>query len=92
MVPEGHFHMRPFQWHLQDHWRCLQSLDTRLPWSEIISVHLKWWQNPVNVLKDSDFRPKDHNIQIKRRLGTHLEQDSVKGMWSVREKGYTKMF
>ena len=27
MVPEGHLHMRPFQWHLKEHWRYPQSWD-----------------------------------------------------------------
>ena len=57
-------HMRPFQWNLSEHWRFPQSLDTLLPWSETISVHLEWWQNPINVLKGSDLHPKDHNILI----------------------------
>ena len=31
MVPEGHLHMRPFQYHLKEHWRFPQSLDSLLP-------------------------------------------------------------
>ena len=31
MVPEGRLHMRPFQFHLKEHWRFPQSLDTLLP-------------------------------------------------------------
>ena len=34
------------QFHLKEHWRYPQSLDTLLPWSEIISGHLEWLQNP----------------------------------------------
>ena len=49
MVPEGRLHMRPFQFHLKEHWRYPQSLETVLPWSETISAHLEWWQNPANV-------------------------------------------
>ena len=40
MVPEGQLHMRPFQFHLKEHWRFPQSLDTLLPWTETISAHL----------------------------------------------------
>ena len=40
MVPEGRFHMRPFQFHLKEHWRYPQSLDNLRPWSETISTHL----------------------------------------------------
>ena len=64
MVPEGRLHMRPFQFHLKEHWRYLQSLDSLLPWTETISAHLDWWQNPANVMKSSDLHPKDHSIQL----------------------------
>ena len=29
-----------------------------LPWLETISAHLEWWQNPANVIKDTDLLPK----------------------------------
>ena len=54
MVPEGHLHMRPFQFHPKEHWRFPQSLDSLLPWTETISAHLEWWQNPTNVMKGAD--------------------------------------
>ena len=83
--------MRPFQFHLKEHWRYPQSLDSLLPWSETISAHLEWWQNPVNVMNGADLQPKDHNIQIvtdasNEVWGAHLEQVSTKGLWSDREK------
>ena len=59
MVP-----VRPFQFHLKEHWRFPQLLDTLLPWTETISAHLEWWQNPTNVMKGSDLHPKDHSIQL----------------------------
>ena len=34
MVPEGCLHMRPFQFHLKEHWRYPQSLDNLLPWTK----------------------------------------------------------
>ena len=46
MVPEGHLHMRPFQFHLKEHWTYPQLLDSLLPWTETISAHLEWLQNP----------------------------------------------
>ena len=36
--------------------------DNLLPLTETISAHLDWWQNPTNVMKGSDFHPKDHSI------------------------------
>ena len=90
-VPEGCLHMRPFQFHLKEHWRFPQSLDTLLPWTETISAHLDWWLNPTNMRKGSDLHPKDHSIQLftdtsNKGWGAHLEQTSSKGLWSDREK------
>ena len=31
MVPEGRLHMRPFQFHLKEHWKFPQPLDNLLP-------------------------------------------------------------
>ena len=64
MVPEGRLNMRPFQFHLKEHWRFPQSLDSLLPWTETISGHLEWWQNPTNMMKGADLHPKDHSIQL----------------------------
>ena len=64
MVPEGHLHMRPFQFHLKEYLRYPQSLDNLLPWTESIAAHLDWWQNPSNVMKGADLHPKDHSIQL----------------------------
>ena len=94
MVPEGRLHMRPFQFHFKEHWRYPQSLDSVLPWTETISAHLEWWQDPTNVMKGADLHPKDHSIQhftdtSNEGWGAHLEQTSTKGLWSDREKGYT---
>ena len=91
MVPEGHLHMRPFQFHLKGHWRYPQSLDSLLPWTETISAHLEWWQNPTNVMKGTGPHPKDHSTQLftdspNERWGAHLEQVFTKGLWSDREK------
>ena len=54
MVPEGHLHMRLFQFHIKEHWRYPQSLDNLLPWTETLSAHLEWWQYPTNVMKGAD--------------------------------------
>ena len=63
-VPEGRLHMRPFQFHLKEHWRYPQSLDSLLPWTEAFAAHLDWWQNPSKVMKGADLHPKDHSIQL----------------------------
>ena len=91
MVPEGRLHMRPFQFHLKEHWRYPQSLYNLLPWTEAIAAHLDWWQKPSNVMKGADLHPKDHSIQLftdasNEGWGPHLDQNSTKGLWSDREK------
>ena len=87
VVREGCLHMRPFKWHLKENWKFTQSVYNLLSWSETISTHLDFWQNPLNVLKGSDLHPKDHSIQTfidVYNLGwdAHLDQDSIKGLWS----------
>ena len=91
MVLEGRLHMRPFQFHLKEHWRYPQSLDNLLPWTDVISAHLDWWQNPANVMKGADLHPKDQSIQLftdtsNKGWGTHLDKKSTKGLWSDQEK------
>ena len=86
--------MRPFQFHLQEHWRYPQLLDKLLPWTEAIAAHLDWWKNPSNVMKGADLHPKDHSIQLltdasNEGWSAHLDQNSTKGLWSDRKKGYT---
>ena len=94
MVPEGCLHMRPFQFHLKEHWRYPQSLDNLLPWTEATAAHLDWWQNPSNVMKGADLHPKDHSIQLftdasNEGWGAHLDQNSTKGLCSDRVKKAT---
>ena len=85
MVPEGRLHkvMRPFQFHLKEHWRYPQSLDNLLPWTEAIAAHLDWWQNPSNVMRGVDLHPKDQYPTLyrrfKRRLGCSLRSKFYKG-------------
>ena len=83
--------MRPFQFHLKEHWRFPQSLDTLLPWTETILAHIEWWQNCANVMKGSNLHPKDHSIQLftdasNEGWDAHFEQTSAKGLWSDSEK------
>ena len=83
--------MRLFQFHLKEHWRYPQSLDSLLPWTEAIAAHLDWWQNPSNMMRGADLHPKDHSIQLftdasNEGWGAHLDQSSTKGLWSDREK------
>ena len=89
--PRGTPSYEALQFHLKEHWRYPQSLDSLLPWPETISAHLDWWQNPTNVMRGTDLHPKDHSIQLftdasNEGWGADLEQTSTKGMGSNREK------
>ena len=82
MVPEGRLHMRPFQFHLKEHWRYPQSLDSLLPWTESISVHLV----AESCKCDERRRPSSQRPQyptlyrrLKRRLGLLLRTKFYKG-------------
>ena len=84
-----------FQFHLEEHWRYPKLLDSLLPWSDTISVHLGWWQNPISLMRCADLQPKVHNIQIftdtsNEGWAYHSEQVSTKGLWSDREKAIHK--
>ena len=61
------------------------------PWTETISAHLDWLQNPSNVMRGADLHPKDHSIQLftdasNEGWGAHLDQSFTKGLWSDWEK------
>ena len=92
-VPEGRLHMRPFQFHLKEHWRYPQSLDSLLPGTEAIAAHLDWWQNPSKVMKGAGLHPKttvSNFLQMpQRRLWPSLRSSSTQGLWSDRKKKAT---
>ena len=88
MVPEGHFHMRSFQFHFKEHWRFPQSLDSLLPWTETISAHLEWWQNPTNVMKGADLHPKQGSrLRRPSMLNTRYFRFGREFRLSVRSSG-----
>ena len=89
MVLEGRLHMRPFQFHLKEHWRFPQLLDTLLPWTGTISAHLEWWQNPTNVMKGAGIQYPTLYRHLKRRLGRSLRANLYKGSGQTGQKGYT---
>ena len=64
IVPKGRLHMRPFQFHLKEHLRYPQLLDSLLPCTATISAHLDWWKNPTNVMKGVYLHPNDHIMQL----------------------------
>ena len=68
----------------QEHWRYPQSLDNLLPWTDVISAHLDWWQSPVNVMKGAgkvSQRPQYPTLyrRLKRMLGRSLRSKIYQG-------------
>ena len=56
--PGGTSSHEALQFHLKELWRYPHSLDNLLPWTEAISAHLDWWQNPTNVMRGADLHPR----------------------------------
>ena len=74
MVPEGRLHMRPFQFHLKEHWRYPQSLDNLLPWTEAIARLVAKSLKCDERCRPSSQRPQYPTLyrRLKRRLGRSL--------------------
>ena len=81
MVPEGRLHMRPFQFHLKEHWRFPRPLDTHLPWTETISALLEWWQNPTNVMKGADLRVNNKGSRTSATVVVYINQQGRTRGW-----------
>ena len=81
MVPEGHLHMRPFQFHLKEHWRYPQS------YPSLVRSHFSTPRRVAKSLKrDERCRPSSQRPQyptfyrcLKRRLGHLLRSKLYKG-------------
>ena len=89
-VPMGRLHMRPFQWYLKTHWKYPQSLDKKIPCSEILKKHLVWWKNPKNVLTGCPLHVEEHNLLLFtdasiKGWGAHLGDLTISGLWSDTE-------
>ena len=70
-VLEGRLHIRPFQFHLKEHWRFPQLLDSLLPWTETISAYLEWTMVAESHKRDERCRPSSQRPQyptLYRRL------------------------
>ena len=86
----GRLHMRPIQWHLKNNWRVPESLEKFIPLPKSLHPHLQWWLQEDNVLQGQPLHPVKHALQIftdasKEGWGTHLNEFTAKGSWSVPE-------
>ena len=86
----GRLHMRPIQWHLKNNWRVPESLEKFIPLPKSLHPHLQWWLQEDNVLQGQPLHPVKHALQIftdasKEGWGTHLNEFTARGSWSVPE-------
>ena len=63
-IPMGRLHMHPLQWYLKTNWQYPQSLDLKIPVSNLLLKHLQWWKDPNNVRVGCPLHPEEHNILI----------------------------
>ena len=88
-VKLGRMHMRPFQWHLKNHWKYPMPLDTPFPWNQKMIRHGEWWLDQQNVLQGEFLHPREKLIftdASNAGWGAHSGQDSTGGLWSHPEK------
>ena len=90
-IPMGRLHMRPFQWYLKTHWQYPQSLDLKIPVSNLLKSYLQWWKDQKNLRKGCPLHPQEHNTLIftdasNQGWGAHLENMTVSGNWTNQEK------
>ena len=90
-VKLGRMHMRPFQWHLKNHWKYSMPLDTPVPWNQKMIQHGEWWLDQQNVLQGEFLHPSGHEKLIFTYVsnagwGAHSGQDSTGGLSSHLEK------
>ena len=57
-------HMRPFQWYLKTNWQYPQSLDLKIPVSNLLEKHLQWWKDPKNLKIGCPLHPQEHNTLL----------------------------
>ena len=90
-IPMGRLHMRPFQWYLKTNWQYPQSLDLKIPVSNLLKKHLQWWKDPKNPKLGCPLHPQEHNTFIftdasNQGWGAHLENITISGSWMNQEK------
>ena len=78
IIPEGHLHMRPFQFHFKEHWRCPLWLDSLLPFCTprvVVKSHKR-----DERCRPSSERPQHPTLyrRLKRRLGRSLRTNLYK--------------
>ena len=71
MVLEGRLHMRPFQFHLKEHWKYPQSLDNLFAWTEAVistGIRISGYSNPEYLPESEITYPSTRNYCQYRPL------------------------
>ena len=87
-IPMGRLHMRPFQWYLKTHWQYPQSLDLKIPVSNLLKSYLQWWKDPKNLRKGCPLHPQQLNTLIFTDASNQGwgARKSDSGTWTSQEK------
>ena len=92
LIPFARLHMRPIQLHLLHFWRPVsRKWEAKIPISQHLIDHLKWWLQPVNTQKGRSLLHIQANVTIAtdastRGWGGVLNKQYVQGTWSQEQK------
>ena len=83
-IPMGRLHMRPLQWYLKTNWQYPQSLDLKIPVSNLLLKHLQSWKDPNNLNLGCPLHSEEHNTLIftdasNQGWGAHLDTMTISG-------------
>ncbi|VDI67952.1 Hypothetical predicted protein [Mytilus galloprovincialis] len=96
LIPNARLFMRPIQLHLLYHWKPVcQNLGIKIPCSEHLKGHLRWWLKIENLVIGRSITPWETSITVttdasNSGYGGHINNSLiVQGTWSVEEKNFS---
>ncbi|KAK3097899.1 hypothetical protein FSP39_014269 [Pinctada imbricata] len=94
IIPNARLYMRPIQLHLLAFWKpSSQNLEIKIPVTNHLISHLKWWLNPVNVLRGRNLLQGQTTVTITTDAsnlgyGGHMKSQVFQGQWTETQKGW----
>ncbi|KAK3093866.1 hypothetical protein FSP39_021232 [Pinctada imbricata] len=94
IIPNARLYMRPIQLHLLAFWKpSSQNLEIKIPVTNHLISHLKWWLNPVNVLRVRNLLQGQTTVTITTDAsnlgyGGHMKSQVFQGQWTETQKGW----
>jgi len=91
-IPFGRLHLRPLQWHLQDHWAAHRDPPHAwVPVTQSLRQHLVWWTELAHLSPGVPLVPPPHNVRVftdasTQGWGAHVEGVEFQGLWSRTER------